>query len=195
MIASSALESDCRLLGRQCIIGPSSESRGRVAGWSLWRFMAPSQALIASFSLGSLGRPTESCDQRGACRGWGGGVGSYRWVWPKYRPLKPVTETNGVRERSPNRWPTKTETKAERRRLATAAGRDFNLAFTEKERRIMSAPAEPLTIYCWEDAAVRERNIRSHSIHFIMTSPKQEITFWSYFIVFFFLLLLNTCLV
>lgn len=32
--------------------------------------MAPSQALIASFSLGSLGRPTESCDQRRAC-GWG----------------------------------------------------------------------------------------------------------------------------
>lgn len=31
--------------------------------------MAPSQALIASFSLGSLGRPAESCDQRGACRG------------------------------------------------------------------------------------------------------------------------------
>lgn len=74
MIASSALESDCRLLGRQCIICPSSESWGRVAGWSLWRFMAPSQALIASFSLGSLGRPAESCDQRGACRGRGGGL-------------------------------------------------------------------------------------------------------------------------
>lgn len=76
MIASSALKSDCRLLGRQCIICPSSESRGRVAGWGLWRFMAPSRALIASFSLGSMGRPAESCDQRGACGATGGwGVG------------------------------------------------------------------------------------------------------------------------
>lgn len=38
MIALTAL-----LLGRRCIICPSSESRGRVAGWSLWRFMAPSR--------------------------------------------------------------------------------------------------------------------------------------------------------
>ena len=33
------------LLRSRCIICMSSESRGRVAGWSLWRFMAPSPDL------------------------------------------------------------------------------------------------------------------------------------------------------
>lgn len=94
---------------------------------------------------------------------------SYRWIRPKYHPLKPVTETNGVRERSPNRWPTKTKTKAARRCLATAAGWDFNLAFTEKKRRIMRALAEPLTIYCWKAQQWswegKKHLISQHSFH------------------------------
>lgn len=79
MITSSALESDCGLLGRQCIICPSSESRGRGAGWSLWRFMAPSWALIASSTLGSLGRPMGSCDQCGGAPTGGADQTAVHW--------------------------------------------------------------------------------------------------------------------
>lgn len=173
MIALSALESDCRLLGRQCIICSSSESRGRVAGWSLWRFMAPSWALIASFSLGSLGRPAESYDQCGAFgvkRVVGGG--SYRWVWPKYRSLEPVTETNGVRETDDQERP-----RQKRRGDVWQLQRAGTLTWLSQGKKKKNYERSGWTAdHLLLGSAVMklwgERNIWSHRIHFIDDKSK-----------------------
>lgn len=91
-----------------------------------------------------------------------------------------------VRERSPSRWPTQTEGKTARRRLATAAGRDFHLALPEKERRIMRALAEPLTIYCREarrwSCEGKKCLISQHSFHNDRSKARNIIlVFFSFF--------------
>lgn len=134
MISLSAL-----LLWRRCIICPSSESQGRVAGWSLWRFMAPSLALIASSSPASLGRPRQSCDQCGGPPTGGSDQKAVRWT-PLGRQMAPWTDDK-QRPRQKQRgdvwlmvWV---------RTLTWLSQRE-----REQKRRIMRALAALLTIYC-----------------------------------------------
>lgn len=132
MIALSAL-----LLGRRCIICPSSESWGRVAGWSLWRFMALSRPLIASSSLASLGRPMQSCDQCGGPPTGGSDQNAVRWI-PLGRQMAPQTDDK-QRPRQKQRgdvW------------LMVWVRTLTWLSQRERKRRIMRALAALLTIYC-----------------------------------------------
>lgn len=173
MIASSALESDCRLLGRQCIICPSSESRGRVAGWSLWRFMAPSWALIASYSLGSLGRPTECCDQRGFCGGGGALTGGSDQNTIRWNPLRRQMVSGNAPQTDDQQRP-----RQKQQGDVWLLQRVGTLTWLSQKKREelweLWLNRWPSTVGKPSNEAERERNIWSHSIHFIMTSPSKK---------------------
>lgn len=166
MISLSAL-----LLWRRCIICPSSESQGRVAGWSLWRFMAPSLALIASSSPASLGRPRQSCDQCGGPPTGGSDQKAVRWT-PLGRQMAPWTDDK-QRPRQKQRgdvW------------LMVWVRTLTWLSQREKESK--KEELWELWLHCWPsiveeccNEVVRGRNIWSHSIIFVMTSPKPETYF------------------
>ena len=144
------------------------EWRAEVYG-DLW---FPPQALIASSSVGSPGRPVVSSDQhRGSCR----------WAQPKRCLLSLVMETNGVTEGSETRWQTKTRKRKERRRTAGRWKGSGLSTWPSKNRKRELWEARlhwcTLNIYQWEwccDKIVTARNIWtwSENIHFVMTGPK-----------------------
>lgn len=164
MITLSAL-----LLGRRCIICPSSESRGRVAGWTLWRFMALSRALIASSSPASLGRPKQSCDQCGGPPTGGSDQNAVCWIQLGRQMAPQIDDKQRPRQKQRGDvW-----LMAWVRTLTWLSQREGE----EEELR-------ELWLHCWPtiveercNEVVRGRNFWSKSINFVMTSPKPETYF------------------